>query len=101
MCDGDDKRNGVRNLLGTVGGDTVKIQVLGTGCPKCEKTFDHVMRAVSELGVAADIEKVKDLKAIMNFGVMMTPAVAIDGEVRVSGKIPSVEDLKKMISDRR
>jgi small redox-active disulfide protein 2 len=77
----------------------MKIQVIGTGCPKCEETYDHVMAAVSELGVPADIEKVKDLKAIMSFGVMMIPAVAINGEVRISGKIPSVEDLKKMISE--
>ena len=78
----------------------MKIQVLGPGCPRCEETYNHVMTAVSQLGIAADIEKVKDLKAIMSFGVMMTPAVAIDGEVRISGKVPSVEDLKKMFSEQ-
>ena len=77
----------------------MKIQVLGTGCPKCRKTYEHAEEALRELGACADLEKVEDLKAIMNFGIMVTPAVAIDGEVKVAGKVPSVEDLKKLISE--
>ena len=76
----------------------MKIQVLGTGCPKCNKTYDNVRQAVSEAGVDAEVEKVEDLKSIMEFNVMMTPAVAIDGDVKVSGKVPSVEEIKGLIS---
>jgi small redox-active disulfide protein 2 len=76
----------------------MKIQVLGTGCPKCNKTYENVRKAVTEAGVAAEIEKVEDLKSIMEFNVMMTPAVAIDGEVKVSGKVPSVEEIRELIS---
>lgn len=75
----------------------MKIQILGTGCPKCRKTYEHADQALKELGTCADLEKVEDLKAIMNSGVMVTPAVAIDGEVKVSGKIPSVEEMKRLI----
>ncbi len=77
----------------------MKIQVLGTGCAKCRKTYENTEQALEELGVCADLEKVEDLKAIMNFGVMVTPALAIDGEVRMAGKIPSVEEVKKIISE--
>ena len=75
----------------------MKIQVLGTGCPKCRKTYEHVEEAVRDLGISADLEKVEDLKAIMGFGIMTTPAVAIDGEVKTVGKIPSVEEIKRHI----
>ena len=75
----------------------MKIQILGTGCPKCRKTYEHVEEAVKELGVCADLEKIEDLKSIMSFGIMVTPGVAIDGEVKVSGKVPSVKELKKLI----
>lgn len=76
----------------------MKIQILGGGCPKCKKTYENAAQAVNELGICADIEKVEDLKAIMSFGVMMTPALAIDDEVKVSGKIPSVEEIKRLLS---
>ena len=75
----------------------MKIQILGTGCPKCKKTYENADQALNDLGTCADLEKVEDLKAIMEFGVMLTPAVAIDGEVKVTGKVPSVEELKKLI----
>jgi small redox-active disulfide protein 2 len=75
----------------------MKIQILGTGCPKCKKTYENADQALNDLGTCADLEKVEDLKAIMEFGVMVTPAVAIDGEVKVAGKVPSVEELKKLI----
>ncbi len=78
----------------------MKIQILGTGCPKCRKTYENTEQAVKDLGVCADIEKVEDLRAIMDFGVMVTPALAIDGEVKVAGKIPSVDDVKKLISEK-
>ncbi|HVP57151.1 MAG TPA: thioredoxin family protein [bacterium] len=73
----------------------MKIQVLGTGCPKCKKMYENAEKAIKELGISAELEKVQDLKAIMSFGVMVTPALAIDGEVKVAGKIPSVEEIKR------
>lgn len=76
----------------------MKIQILGKGCPRCKKTYENAVQAVNELGICADIEKVEDLKAIMSFGVMMTPALGIDDEVKVSGKIPSVEEIKRLLS---
>lgn len=77
----------------------MKIQVLGTGCPRCRKTYENVEQAVKDLGVSADLEKVESLKDIMSFDIMVTPAVAIDGEVKVSGKVPSVDDIKAYITD--
>jgi small redox-active disulfide protein 2 len=76
----------------------MKIQVLGTGCPRCNKTYENVRQAVSEAGIDAEVEKVEDLESIMEFNVMMTPAVAIDGDVKVSGKVASVEEIKGLIS---
>lgn len=75
----------------------MKIQVLGTGCPKCKKTAEAAEAAVNELGIEAEIVKVTDLNEIMKFGVMLTPALAVDGDVKVVGKVPSVEDVKSML----
>jgi small redox-active disulfide protein 2 len=75
----------------------MKIHILGTGCPKCKKVAEVAEKAVAELGVEAEIVKVTDLNDIMNFGVMMTPALAIDGNVKISGKIPSLEAVKGWI----
>jgi len=76
----------------------MKIQILGTGCPKCKTLTANAEKAVAELGIQAEIEKVTDIKAIMAFGVMMTPALAIDGVVKSSGHLLSPEQIKKMIS---
>jgi len=78
----------------------MKIQVLGTGCPKCRKTYENAERAMRDLGICADLEKVEDLKAIMDFGVMVTPALAVDGEVKMAGKIPSVDEIKKLRGEK-
>jgi small redox-active disulfide protein 2 len=75
----------------------MKIQILGTGCPKCEKTTKIVKEVVEELGLDAEIEKVTDLNEIMTFNVMTTPAVAIDGQVKISGRVPSARALKKLL----
>jgi small redox-active disulfide protein 2 len=72
----------------------MKVQVLGTGCPKCKKTAENAKQAVHELGLQVEIEKVEKIAEIMKFGVVMTPALAIDGKVKVSGKVPSVEEIK-------
>lgn len=75
----------------------MKIQILGTGCPKCRKLSEETERAARELGLDYELEKVTDINAIMSFGVMMTPALVVDGKVRVSGRVPSVEDLKALL----
>lgn len=74
-----------------------KIQILGTGCPKCKKLTENAEAAAKALGIEYTIEKVTDLDKIMSFGVMITPALAIDGQVKVVGKVPSVEELKPII----
>jgi len=71
----------------------VDIKVLGPGCPKCQQTEKVVKDAVSEAGVAADIEKVTDVMKIADYGVFGTPAVVIDGEVKSVGKIPKKEEV--------
>ena len=76
----------------------MKVQVLGTGCPKCKKTAEAARTAIDELGLDAEIEKVTDLNEIMKFGVMLTPALAVDGDVKVVGKVPTVEDIKGMLN---
>ena len=75
-----------------------RVQVLGTGCAKCAKLKEHADAAVSELGIDASVEKVEDIVEITNFGVMMTPALAVDGQVKVVGKVPSVEEIKGYLS---
>lgn len=75
----------------------MKIEILGPGCPKCKKVAELTERAVRESGVEAEIIKVTDLKEIMNRGVMFTPALAIDGEVKCAGKVPSIEEIKNWL----
>lgn len=75
----------------------MKLEILGTGCPKCMKLEELTRQAASELGIEAEITKVKDINQIMNYGVMMTPALVVDGEVKVAGKVPSLEDIKKLL----
>jgi small redox-active disulfide protein 2 len=75
----------------------MKIQILGTGCPKCEKTTKVVKEVVEELGLEAEIEKVTDLNEIMTFNVMSTPAVVIDGQVKIAGRVPSARALRKLL----
>ena len=76
----------------------MKIQILGPGCPKCEQLAKHVNQAVQESGSDATVEKVTDIMEITNFGVMVTPALAIDGEVKSVGKVLSADEIKKLIS---
>jgi len=69
------------------------INVLGTGCAKCKKTEQIVREAVAESGVEATVEKVEDLQKIVAYGVFTTPAVVVDGEVKVSGRMPSIKEV--------
>jgi small redox-active disulfide protein 2 len=76
----------------------MKIEVLGTGCPKCMSLEQTVRKAVAELALQADVQKVTDIQAIIQRGVMSTPALAIDGRVVLQGKNPTVEQLKQLIA---
>ena len=73
------------------------LQILGTGCPKCAKLAENAEAAAKELGIEYDLVKIKDINAIMGFGVMVTPALVVDGEVKVAGKVPAVDEIKKML----
>lgn len=75
-----------------------KVQILGTGCPKCKKLYEAAQTAVNETGIEAVVEKVEDLNEIMRLGVMMTPGLVIDGSVVSSGKLMSSEEIKKYLS---
>jgi small redox-active disulfide protein 2 len=75
-----------------------KLQILGSGCAKCTQLFERTQAAAEALGVEYQIEKVSELKQIMSFGVMMTPALAVDGSVKVAGRVPSVDEVKKLLA---
>lgn len=75
----------------------MKIQILGTGCPSCLKLAENAKQAATEAGIEAEIVKVTDINEITSFGVMMTPALAIDGQVKLMGKVASPEEIKKLL----
>jgi len=74
-----------------------KIQILGTGCPKCKKLAECAEQAAKELGIEYELEKVTKINDIMKFGVMVTPALVVDGKLKIAGKVPAIEELKEMI----
>ena len=74
------------------------LQILGTGCPKCKKLAENTEAAAKALGIECEIVKVTDINEIMKFGVMMTPALAVDGQVKVVGKVPSSDEIQKMLA---
>lgn len=74
-----------------------KLQILGPGCPKCKKLAANAEAAVEDLGIECEIEKVTEINEIMKFGVMVTPALAIDGQVKAVGKVVSPDEIKKML----
>ncbi len=73
------------------------LQILGTGCPKCTQLAAATEVAAKALGLEYQLEKVADLKRIMSFGVMMTPALVVDGVVKCAGRVPKIEELKSML----
>jgi len=75
-----------------------KLQILGTGCPKCKKLAENAEAAAKAAGIEYELEKVTDINEIMKMGVMMTPALAVDGEIKVAGKVPDVEAVKEMLA---
>lgn len=77
----------------------MKIEVLGTGCAKCSKLYESAKAAVATAGVDAEVVKVTDLAEIMQRGVMITPALAVDGEVRVSGKVPKPAEIARLLGE--
>lgn len=74
-----------------------KLQILGTGCTKCQQLTEAAEAAAKDLGIPYELEKVMELDQIMSYGVMLTPAFAVDGEVKLSGKVPTVEEAKALI----
>jgi len=76
----------------------MKIQILGTGCAKCKKLTENARAAADQIGIDYEIEKVTDVNDIMKYGVVMTPALAVDGEVKVTGKVAKVKEVKELIS---
>ncbi len=80
-------------------GDTQKvIKVLGPGCANCKKLAENVQKAVEELGMAARVEKVTDIGAMASYGILMTPALVVDEQVKLSGRVPSVDELKTLLT---
>ncbi|NCC31115.1 MAG: thioredoxin family protein [Chloroflexia bacterium] len=75
-----------------------KLQILGTGCAKCQQLSNQTEAAAQAAGIEYELVKVTDINEIMDFGVMMTPALAVDGEVKVAGKVPSIAELQKMLA---
>lgn len=77
----------------------VEIKVLGPGCSRCENLEKEVINALAELDVAADVKKVKDIQEIMSYKIMSTPALVINGKVKVTGRVPKREEIKKFINE--
>jgi small redox-active disulfide protein 2 len=80
--------------------DKMKIEIVGPGCPRCQATEKNVKEALSQLGIQAEITKISDIKEFAKKGVTFTPAVIVDGKIVVSGKIPTVEELKNILSSK-
>lgn len=75
------------------------LQILGTGCPKCMKLAESVEAAAKRLGIAYRMEKITEITKIMSFGVMSTPALAVDGAVKFSGKVPTPEEIERILGE--
>ncbi|MBD3169469.1 MAG: thioredoxin family protein [candidate division Zixibacteria bacterium] len=78
----------------------MKLKVLGPGCARCRELFERTQKAVSELGIECELEKVEDINQITSYGVLFTPALVIDEQLKFSGKLPSVEELKSLIQEK-
>ena len=76
-----------------------KIEILGTGCAKCARLYANVEQAVNDLGITAEVVKVEDLDAIVESGIMLTPALLINGEVVAEGRVPDVNEIKSMLTE--
>jgi small redox-active disulfide protein 2 len=76
----------------------MKIQILGTGCTKCKQLTENAETAAREMGIAYELEKVSDITEIMKFGVMATPALAVDGKVKLVGKVATPAEIRALLS---
>jgi len=76
----------------------MKIEILGPGCPKCRKVFSHAQQAIAESGASVELVKVEKIEEITSYGVMITPALAVDGEVKVVGRVPTVNEIQELIT---
>lgn len=79
----------------------MEIKVLGTGCARCKQLEKDVINALADLNVTADVEKVEDIKKIMAYKVMSTPALVVNGKVKVAGRVPRPDELKKIINEEK
>jgi small redox-active disulfide protein 2 len=79
----------------------VKIQILGTGCSKCKTLASNVEKAVNELGLGAQVEKVTDIEDILEFQILMMPGLVIDGQVKAAGRVPSTDEIKQLLSETK
>ncbi|MBU3967823.1 MAG: TM0996/MTH895 family glutaredoxin-like protein [Euryarchaeota archaeon] len=79
----------------------MKIEILGTGCAKCKKLTQLAQETVNELGISAEVVKIENIDDIMNYGVMITPAIAIDEEIKSAGRLPSKDEIKKWINEKK
>lgn len=76
----------------------MKIEILGTGCPKCRKLYEHTQAALEKTGVDAEVVKITKLSEISNYGVMLTPAIVVDGQIKAVGKVPSAEEISAWLT---
>ena len=79
----------------------MEIRILGPGCPRCRDLEKRTINVLAELGVAADVQKVSDIKKIMEFGILATPGLVINGKVKCSGRIPSGEEIKRWVQEEK
>ncbi len=77
------------------------IQILGLGCSKCKRLYELANRALQETGVTASVEKVEDIEKIMKFEILMTPGLAIDGKVKTAGRIPNLDEMRRLILEAK
>ena len=77
----------------------MKIEILGTGCSKCNKTKEVIEKVLKSTGVKAEVDKVEDIETILKYGVMITPAVVVDGDVKIVGKVPNEKEVRKWITE--
>ncbi len=76
----------------------MKIEILGTGCPKCQQLLANLKAAVAEAGVEAEISKVEDITKVVEYGVMMTPAIVVDGEIKAVGKVLTAQEITALLA---
>ncbi|MDD2665934.1 MAG: thioredoxin family protein [Methanocellales archaeon] len=75
----------------------MEIKILGVGCPKCERMEKNVKKVIEDIGIRAEVEKVKDIENMMEYGIMMTPALVINNKTKCQGRIPSTEEIKSWL----